>query len=49
MDVLKISVAPDLPGRWRAWLAPERQPLFLTGPEAAELGLPTVPRAGLQL
>ncbi len=49
MDVLNSPVAPDLPGRWRAWLAPERQPLCLTAQEAAGLDLPTVPRADLRL
>ncbi|WP_235514565.1 hypothetical protein [Deinococcus sp. Leaf326] len=49
MDVLNIPVALELLDRWRAWLAPERQPLFLTAQEAAGLRLPTMPRADLRL
>lgn len=45
MQVLNIPVPPGLLERWRGWLAPERQPFFLTGAEARALNLPTVPRA----
>ncbi|MBB5234968.1 hypothetical protein [Deinococcus budaensis] len=45
MRVLNIPVAPHLLTAWAGWLAPERQPFFLTGEEARRLGLDTVPRA----
>lgn len=45
MRVLNIEVPPQLAARWRAWLAPEQQPLFLTAAEAHTFGLSTVPRA----
>ncbi|MPY66809.1 hypothetical protein F8S09_08920 [Deinococcus sp. SDU3-2] len=45
MHVLNIPVPQDLLTAWRTWLAPERQPFFLTGEEARGLGLRTVPRA----
>lgn len=49
MRVLNIPVTPELLQRWRGFLAPERQPFFLTAAEAGRLGLGTVPRhaAGL--
>ncbi len=39
MDVLGIEVQTSLARRWAAWLAPARQPFFLTAVEAAEIGL----------
>ncbi|WP_234009229.1 hypothetical protein [Deinococcus sp. NW-56] len=39
MHVLNIPVSPDLLSWWAGWLAPERQPFFLTGEEARGLGL----------
>ncbi|GAA1708555.1 hypothetical protein GCM10009745_65500 [Kribbella yunnanensis] len=39
MDVLGIEVDPSLLQRWAGWLAPPRQPFFLTPTEAAELKL----------
>ena len=39
MDVLGIEVETSLARRWAGWLAPARQPFFLTAAEAAELGL----------
>jgi hypothetical protein len=39
VDVLGIEVEPSLTQRWAGWLAPVRQPFFLTAAEAAELGL----------
>ncbi|TDD49770.1 hypothetical protein E1263_31705 [Kribbella antibiotica] len=44
MDVLGIEVEPALARRWAGWLAPARQPFFLTAAEAAELGLETAVR-----
>lgn len=49
MHVLNIPVSPDLLRRWRSWLAPPRQPFFLTPAEADALGLDTHPRAGAPL
>ena len=45
VDVLNIRVPESLAGRWRAWLAPERQPFFLAAAQGERLGLPLVPRA----
>lgn len=45
MRVLNIPVTSELLQRWRGFLAPERQPFFLTATEAARLGLDTVPRS----
>lgn len=39
MDVLGIKVETSLVRRWAGWLAPARQPFFLTAVEAVELGL----------
>lgn len=49
MRVLNIPVTPELTQRWRGFLAPERQPFYLTAAEAERLALDTVPRreAGL--
>lgn len=44
MEVLGIVVEPSLLRRWARWLAPERQPFFLTTREAAEFGLAPEPR-----
>lgn len=49
VDVLNIRVPDALAQQWRAWLAPVRQPFFLTGGEAQKLGLLSVPRAGAEL
>ena len=49
MDVLNIRVPDALVGQWRAWLAPQRQPFFLTAGEGERLGLPSVARAGAGL
>lgn len=49
MNVLGISVPPLLLERWAGWLAPARQPFFLTAEEVAVLGLETVPRAEVRL
>ncbi|GBF05184.1 hypothetical protein DAERI_030350 [Deinococcus aerius] len=45
MRVLNVPVPPDLLQTWAGWLAPARQPFFLTAAEADKLGLKTVPRA----
>ncbi|WP_309572750.1 hypothetical protein [Deinococcus sp.] len=47
MDVLNIPVPSELFQCWRDWLAPARQPFFLTGAEADRLGLETVPRTSV--
>jgi hypothetical protein len=39
MHVLGIEVEASLARRWAGWLAPPRQPFFVTAVEAAELGL----------
>jgi hypothetical protein len=39
MRVLDVDVSPDLLARWVTWLAPERQPFFLTAPQVAQWGL----------
>jgi hypothetical protein len=39
MVVLNVPVAPGLLQRWASWLAPERQPFFLTDAAAAAFGL----------
>lgn len=49
MHVLNIPVAPGLADRWRDWLAPARQPFFLTAAQADALTLDTDPRADLKL
>ncbi|PTA67724.1 hypothetical protein [Deinococcus arcticus] len=45
MNVLNIELLPGLAARWRAWLAPARQPFFLTAAEVQTLGLNSEPRA----
>jgi len=48
VDVLGIGVEPPLLRRWASWLAPSRQPLFLTAVEAARLAVtPNGRREGL--
>lgn len=49
MQVLNIPVPPGLAERWRGWLAPERQPFFLTAAEARGLDLSTVSRSKLDI
>ncbi|GGN38447.1 hypothetical protein [Deinococcus daejeonensis] len=49
MNVLNIPVDDALLAAWRGWLAPARQPFYLTGAEADALEIETVPRAGLTL
>lgn len=49
MNVLSIPVDAALLAAWRGWLAPARQPFYLTAAEAEALGLDTVSRAGLTL
>lgn len=54
MNVLNIPVDTARLAAWRGWLAPARQPFYLTGAEAdalglEALGLETVPRDGLTL
>jgi len=49
LNVLNIPVDPALLAAWRGWLAPARQPFYLTAAEADALGLDTVPRDGLTL
>ena len=49
MNVLNIPVAGALLASWRAWLAPDRQPFYLTEAEAGATRLDTVPRAGVTL
>jgi hypothetical protein len=39
MRVLGVPVPADLLRQWAQWLAPERQPFFLTAGEAADLGM----------
>lgn len=39
VDVLGIEIEDAVFRRWADWLAPTCQPFFLTGTEAAELGL----------
>lgn len=41
VDVLGIEVDNALVQRWAGWLAPTRQPFFLTASEIVELGLPS--------
>lgn len=48
MQALNIAVSDRLCQRWRAWLAPERQPFFFTAAEGAALDFPTIPRAGVE-
>ncbi|BDP42867.1 hypothetical protein DAETH_28360 [Deinococcus aetherius] len=43
--MLGIPVPPGLLDAWAGWLAPARQPFFLTAEEAERLGVGTVPRA----
>ncbi|GAA5512671.1 hypothetical protein Dcar01_01389 [Deinococcus carri] len=47
MRVLNVPVPPGLPDAWAGWLAPARQPFFLTGEEAQALGLRAVLRSGV--
>ncbi|PNY81401.1 hypothetical protein [Deinococcus koreensis] len=49
MHVLNIPAPPALLGRWRSWLAPPRQPFFLTRAEADALALDTLARADARL
>ncbi len=49
MNVLNIPVDTALLAAWRGWLAPARQPFYLTGAEADALEIETVPRDGLIL
>lgn len=49
MRVLNVPVSAELRALWRGWLAPARQPFFLTGEEAAAFDLQTLPRAELTL
>lgn len=49
MHVLNIPAPPELLERWRSWLAPQRQPFFLTLAEAAALSLDIAPRADAAL
>lgn len=49
MRVLNVPVSAELRALWRGWLAPVRQPFFLTGEEAAAFDLQTLPRAELTL
>lgn len=47
VEVLGIDVHRTLLRRWGGWLAPARQPFFLTASEATELGLTTEPSRDL--
>lgn len=49
MNVLNIPVSPALLDAWRGWLAPARQPFYLTDAEAERLALPTLARASVTL
>lgn len=49
MHALNIPVPPDLLREWARWLAPPRQPFFLTAVEGERLGLETGDRADLTL
>lgn len=49
MRVLNVPVPPGLLDQWAGWLAPARQPFFLTVAEAGALGLETVLRAEAHL
>lgn len=49
MNVLNIPVSDKLQALWRGWLAPPRQPLFLTAEEAAAFDLPTISRQAVEL
>lgn len=49
MHVLNMAVSDALAASWRAWLAPERQPFFLTDTEAERFGWPTVAREEVAL
>lgn len=49
MNVLNIPVSPALLDAWRGWLAPARQPFYLTDAEARRLALPTLARASVTL
>ncbi|GGM03872.1 hypothetical protein [Deinococcus aerophilus] len=49
MNVLNIPVSSRLQALWRSWLAPSRQPFFLTPEEACRLALPTVARSEVPL
>ncbi|GGS32737.1 hypothetical protein [Deinococcus knuensis] len=49
MNVLNIPVSPALLDAWRGWLAPARQPFYLTEAEARRLDLPTLARASVTL
>ncbi|WP_188974009.1 hypothetical protein [Deinococcus aerolatus] len=49
MRVLNVPVPDGLKASWRGWLAPPRQPFFLTAREAASLALPTLPRGEAHL
>ncbi len=49
MNVLNIPVCSELQALWRSWLAPSRQPFFLTPQEACRFDLPTVARPDVQL
>jgi hypothetical protein len=39
MRILDVDVPADLRDRWVAWLAPERQPFYLTSAQIGECGL----------
>lgn len=49
VEVLGIPVPPGLLASWAGWLAPARQPFFLTAEEGVALGLETVTRAEVRL
>ncbi len=49
MRVLNVPVPDELQTLWRGWLAPPRQPFFLTAAEARAFDLPTIPRAEVDL
>ncbi|WP_237427106.1 hypothetical protein [Deinococcus xianganensis] len=49
LNVLNIPVDDALLAAWCGWLAPARQPFYLTGAEADALEIETVPRDGLTL
>lgn len=49
MRVLNVPVPDELQTRWRGWLAPPRQPFFLTAAEAEAFDLPSIPRAEAKL
>ena len=49
IGVVNVPVPDGLRASWRGWLAPPRQPFFLTAGEAAALALPTLARAEVHL